>query len=174
MVRYLREFHQCHATHDNPRHQLCFRPGPDHAAVSGSSPYIGAFLLTLIYPPLLQVFGEPEDVIERGCCGSRHVLFMHVGLFHILFNCSGSDVRVELERRWGTQFCPEYSRDRPRRAGDGDRRRAAPVRCDGQHVCGDDGGRVGRAYGLLMAYMRLLPDGRPADLIFPVAGAVFS
>src|SRR5688500_14376378 len=85
-----------------------FGPGPITPAVKWIiAANIGAFLLTLIYPPLLQVFGlSPEDVIERGWLWQPATyLFMHVGLFHILFNMLGIWMfGVELERRWGTQF----------------------------------------------------------------------
>ena len=156
-----------------------FGPGPMTPAVKWIIiANIGAFLVTLIYSPLLHVFGlSPEDVLERGWLWQPATyLFMHVGMFHILFNMLGIWMfGVELERRWGTQFFLQYY------AVTGLGAAATvimvgllPFEATASTYEVTTVGASGALYGLLMAYAIYYPD-RPILLmmIFPVPAKYF-
>ena len=156
-----------------------FGPGPMTPAVKWIIiANIGAYLVTLIYSPLLHVFGlSPEDVLERGWLWQPVTyLFMHAGMFHILFNMLGIWMfGVELERRWGTQFFLQYY-------GVTGLGAAAtvimvgllPFEATASTYQVTTVGASGALYGLLMAYAIYYPE-RPILLmmIFPVPAKYF-
>jgi membrane associated rhomboid family serine protease len=156
-----------------------FGPGPMSPAVKWIIfANIGAFLLTLIYPPALEFLGlSPQDVLERGWVWQPATyMFMHAGMFHILFNMLGIWMfGVELERRWGTQFFVQFY------AVTGLGAAATvilvgllPFDATASTYLATTVGASGALYGLLMAYAIYYPD-RPIllMLIFPVPAKYF-
>jgi membrane associated rhomboid family serine protease len=90
-----------------------FGPGPITPAVKwiiGAN--VGAFLATLFLRiPIQNYLGlVPQHVIEhRWVWQPVTYMFLHAGLFHILFNMLGIWMfGVELERLWGTTFFLKY------------------------------------------------------------------
>jgi len=68
---------------------------------------IAAFVVTWFAPSILQyLWLSPADVYERGWLWQPVTyMFMHAGVFHILFNLLGIWMfGVELERMWGTPY----------------------------------------------------------------------
>lgn len=156
-----------------------FGPGPLTPAVKWIIfANIGAFIVSLIYPPVIQIFGlQPQDVLERGWIWQPATyLFMHGGMFHILFNMLGIWMfGVELERRWGTQFFVQFYAV----AGLGAAATVMlvgllPFEATASTYYVTTVGASGALYGLLMAYAIYYPD-RPIllMLIFPVPAKYF-
>ncbi|HWQ00402.1 MAG TPA: rhomboid family intramembrane serine protease [Vicinamibacterales bacterium] len=89
-----------------------FGPGPATPAVKAIIwANVGAFVLTFFLPGLVRVLGlSPRDVIERLWLWQPVTyLFLHHGVFHILFNMLGVWMfGVELERMWGTRAFVKY------------------------------------------------------------------
>lgn len=85
-----------------------FGPGPVSPAVKWIIiANIVMFLATLAYEPLIGVLGlNPSFVLERGWIWQLATyMFLHGGVFHILFNMLGIWMfGTELERLWGTRF----------------------------------------------------------------------
>src|SRR5512134_3559420 len=68
---------------------------------------VAAFLLMFVFPEIAGYLGlSPAAVLERLWFWQPVTyMFLHVDMFHILFNMLGIWMfGVELERRWGTQF----------------------------------------------------------------------
>jgi membrane associated rhomboid family serine protease len=89
-----------------------FGPGPITPAVKWIIwANVGAFVATALFPVLIDYFGlVPEAVIERQWIWQPITyMFLHEGIFHILFNMLGIWMfGVELERLWGTKFFLHY------------------------------------------------------------------
>jgi membrane associated rhomboid family serine protease len=89
-----------------------FGPGPISPAVKWIIiANVVMFLASLIYRPIIDVLGlVPLDVIERQFIWQPVTyMFLHDGIFHILFNMLGIWMfGVELERLRGTQFFLKY------------------------------------------------------------------
>jgi membrane associated rhomboid family serine protease len=89
-----------------------FGPGPVTPAVKWIIwANVGAFVATIIFPTLIDYLGLiPEAVIERRWIWQPITyMFLHHGIFHILFNLLGIWMfGVELERLWGTKFFVRY------------------------------------------------------------------
>ena len=89
-----------------------FGPGPVSPAVKWIIwANVGAFVATIFFPRLIDYFGLiPEAVIEkRWIWQPVTYMFLHEGVFHILFNMLGIWMfGVELERMWGTRFFLNY------------------------------------------------------------------
>lgn len=89
-----------------------FGPGPISPAVKWIIiANIAAFLLTNIFPIVVSYLGLiPQFVIERRWIWQPFTyMFVHAGIFHILWNMLGIWMfGVELERQWGTQFFLRY------------------------------------------------------------------
>ncbi|MDQ3071204.1 MAG: rhomboid family intramembrane serine protease [Acidobacteriota bacterium] len=69
------------------------------------------FLLTAVWPGALFLLGlAPQDVVERlRVWQFVSYLFIHQGVFHLVFNMLGIWMfGVELERRWGTQAFTKF------------------------------------------------------------------
>jgi membrane associated rhomboid family serine protease len=85
-----------------------FGPGPVSPAVKWIIiANIVMFVATLAYQPIVRVLGlNPSFVVERGWIWQLATyMFLHGGVFHILFNMLGIWMfGTELERLWGTQF----------------------------------------------------------------------
>jgi membrane associated rhomboid family serine protease len=85
-----------------------FGPGPVSPAIKWIIiANIALFLASVAYPPLIDVLGlRPEFVVERGWIWQLATyMFLHGGVFHILFNMLGIWMfGTELERLWGTRF----------------------------------------------------------------------
>ena len=89
-----------------------FGPGPVTPAIKAIMiANVAAFLVALIVPAITLAFGlRPADVV-----GSLHVwqlvtyMFLHGGVFHILFNMLALWMfGVELERVWGSRYFLKY------------------------------------------------------------------
>ena len=89
-----------------------FGPGPVTPAIKAIMiANVAAYLAALIVPAITLGFGlRPADVV-----GKLHVwqlvtyMFLHGGIFHILFNMLALWMfGVELERMWGSQFFAKY------------------------------------------------------------------
>jgi membrane associated rhomboid family serine protease len=89
-----------------------FGPGPITPAVKWLLiANAAAFLVRLIYPPVIGYFGlSPQLVLESGFLWQPVTyLFLHGDFFHILFNMLGIWMfGVTLERMWGTEFFLKY------------------------------------------------------------------
>lgn len=89
-----------------------FGPGPITPAVKWLIwANVAAFVVSAIFPILIQYFGLiPEAVVERWWLWQMVTyMFLHDGIFHILFNMLGIWMfGVELERMWGTKFFVRY------------------------------------------------------------------
>lgn len=89
-----------------------FGPGPVTPAVKWIIlANVGAFIATTVFPDLIAYLGLlPEAVIERRWLWQPVTyMFLHEGIFHILFNMLGIWMfGVELERMWGTRFFLRY------------------------------------------------------------------
>ena len=89
-----------------------FGPGPWTPAIKWIIiANVVMFLATYIYEPIILLLGlTPQAVIERQWIWQPVTyLFLHGGVFHILFNMLGLWMfGVELERRWGTQKFVKY------------------------------------------------------------------
>ena len=85
-----------------------FGPGPVSPAVKWIIiANIAMFLASLVYSPLIEMLGlSPQLVVERGWIWQLATyMFLHGGVFHILFNMLGIWMfGTELERLWGTRF----------------------------------------------------------------------
>jgi membrane associated rhomboid family serine protease len=72
---------------------------------------VAAFLLAIVFREVTTYFGlSPAAVIERRFIWQPATyMFLHAGLFHILFNMLGIWMfGVELERTWGTRYFARY------------------------------------------------------------------
>ena len=85
-----------------------FGPGPVSPAVKWIIlANIAMFLAQGVYEPIYKILGlRPEFVVERGWIWQLATyMFLHGGVFHILFNMLGIWMfGTELERLWGTKF----------------------------------------------------------------------
>ena len=151
-----------------------FGPGPITWAVKVIIwANIGAFLLTVVFPSVVLYLGlVPAAVLERLWLWQLVTyMFLHGGLFHILFNMLAVWMfGVELERLWGTRFFVKYYAIPGLGA-------AAPTMlfslmpfsfADRMYEAVTIGAS-GAVYGLLLAYALYYPD-RPIYmyLLFPV------
>ena len=89
-----------------------FGPGPVTPAIKLLIALnVGAFLLAFVAPTVTLLFGlRPADVVQR-----LHIwqpvtyLFLHHGIFHILFNMLALWMfGVELERMWGSRYFTRF------------------------------------------------------------------
>jgi len=89
-----------------------FGPGPLTPAIKAIViANVVAFVLSLVVPAITLTFGlRPADIFGR-----LHLwqpvtyMFLHAGIFHILFNMLGLWMfGVELERMWGSRFFTKY------------------------------------------------------------------
>src|SRR5688500_3910592 len=90
-----------------------FGPGPVTPAIKALMiANVAAFILTTYIVPELQMYlgMEPESVVERLWIWQPVTyLFLHGGIFHILFNMLALWMfGVELERMWGSRFFTKY------------------------------------------------------------------
>src|SRR5678816_2573717 len=89
-----------------------FGPGPLTPAIKAIViANVIAFVVSLVFPAITLTFGlRPADIFTR-----LHVwqpvtyMFLHGGIFHILFNMLGLWMfGVELERMWGSRYFVRY------------------------------------------------------------------
>ena len=89
-----------------------FGPGPVTPAIKLLiAVNVGAFLLAFVAPAVTRLFGlSPSDVVQR-----LHLwqpvtyMFLHNGIFHILFNMLALWMfGVELERMWGSRYFTRF------------------------------------------------------------------
>jgi membrane associated rhomboid family serine protease len=139
---------------------------------------VAAFLLMFVFPAIAGYLGlSPAAVLERLWFWQPVTyMFLHVDMFHILFNMLGIWMfGVELERRWGTQFFLKYYGV----TGVG----AAittivasllPLAITAPIYWSLTIGASGALYGLLLAYARYYPN-RPIlmFLLFPIPAKYF-
>ena len=156
-----------------------FGPGPVSPAVKWIIiANVVAFLVTLLFDTFLELFGlRPRDVVERGWIWQLGTyMFLHGGVFHILFNMLGIWMfGTELERLWGTKFFVRFYAITGIGAG-------ATVLLVGLLPFEATAatyyvwtiGASGALYGLLMAFAMYFPD-RPIlmFLLFPVPAKYF-
>ncbi len=156
-----------------------FGPGPITPAVKWLIiTNVVMFLVRLIYEPIITYLGlRPQMVLEQFWIWQPVTyLFLHVGVFHILFNMLGIWMfGVELERRWGTQFFLKYYAVTGIGAGFtvivvG----LLPFAATAGTYEAVTIGASGAFYGLLMAFALYYPD-RPIlmFLLFPIPAKYF-
>lgn len=156
-----------------------FGPGPISPAVKWIIiANVAMFLLTLIYGPIVELLGlNPRLVLERGWIWQLGTyMFLHGGVFHILFNMLGIWMfGTELERLWGTRFFVRFYAITGVGAG------ATvvlvgllPFDATASTYISWTIGASGALYGLLMAFAMYYPD-RPIlmFLLFPVPAKYF-
>lgn len=156
-----------------------FGPGPLTPAIKALiAANVAAFLLALVVPAITLRFGlRPADVV-----GSLQIwqpvtyMFLHGGLFHILFNMLALWMfGVELERMWGSRFFTKFYFV----AGVGAALTTlllsfTPLPFADQLYYSLTIGASGAVYGVLLAYARYFPH-RPIYLyfVFPVPAKYF-
>jgi membrane associated rhomboid family serine protease len=156
-----------------------FGPGPLTPAVKALiAVNVAAFLLAFVMPGVNMWFGlHPADVVERlSFWQPVTYMFLHGGVFHILFNMLALWMfGVELERMWGTRYFLKFYFV----AGIG----AAvttlvlsftPLPFANELYHSLTIGASGAVYGILLGYARYFPD-RPIYLyfVFPVPAKYF-
>jgi len=165
-----------------PRHSslsYAFGPGPVSPAVKWIIlANVAMFLLTQLYEPIVPLLGlRPQAVIERGWIWQPATyMFLHGGLFHILFNMLGIWMfGTELERMWGTNLFLRFYAITGIGAGlsvllVG----LLPFESTAMTYFVPTIGASGALYGLLMAFAMYFPD-RPIlmFLLFPVPAKYF-
>ena len=139
---------------------------------------VSSYLFSMIVPAITLAFGlRPADVV-----GSLHVwqlvtyMFLHGGIFHILFNMLALWMfGVELERMWGSRFFTKYYFV----AGVGAAATTLtlsvlPVPFANQLYYSLTIGASGAVYGVLLAYAMYFPN-RPIYLyfFFPIPAKYF-
>ena len=139
---------------------------------------IAGFVASLMSRDVIDYLGlSPQLVIERGWIWQPVTyLFMHAGMFHILFNMLGVWMfGIELERMWGTRyFLRYYAVTGVGAAATVIAVSLLPFQATAQSYESITIGASGALYGLLMAYAIYYPD-RPIlmFLIFPVPAKYF-
>jgi membrane associated rhomboid family serine protease len=156
-----------------------FGPGPLTPAVKALiAVNVAAFLVSLVMPAVKISLGlHPADVVERlSIWQPVTYMFLHGGIFHILFNMLALWMfGVELERMWGTRYFTKFYFV----AGVG----AAvttlvlsftPLPFANELYHSLTIGASGAVYGILLGYARYFPD-RPIYLyfVFPVPAKYF-
>ncbi|HVL67108.1 MAG TPA: rhomboid family intramembrane serine protease [Vicinamibacterales bacterium] len=139
---------------------------------------VALFVVSLLYNDVIQYLGLiPERVLEQlwiWQLGSY--MFLHAGIFHILFNMLGVWMfGVELERLWGTKFFLRYYAITG--VGAGATAIVAsllPIGALADTYQAVTIGASGALYGLLMAFALRFPD-RPIlmFLLFPIPAKYF-
>ena len=89
-----------------------FGPGPLTPAIKILiAANVAAFLISLVAPVVTLRFGlRPADVVGQLYLWQPFTyMFLHAGIFHILFNMLALWMfGVELERMWGSQFFTKF------------------------------------------------------------------
>ena len=156
-----------------------FGPGPVSPAVKWIIfANIAMFLATLVYRPLIDLLGlNPQLVVEHGWVWQLATyMFLHGGVFHILFNMLGIWMfGTELERLWGTRFFIRFYAITG--IGAGLTVVAVcllPFEAAGREYAAWTIGASGALYGILMAFALNFPE-RPIlmFLLFPVPAKYF-
>ena len=156
-----------------------FGPGPLSSAMKG---LIGAnvivFVAQLLFQPLTDVLGLIPMFVVRNLWVWQLVtyMFLHGGLFHILFNMLALWMfGTELERIWGTRFFLKFYFVTGIGAGILTVLFSLlPLNVAHQLYQSDVIGASGAIYGLLLAYALYFPD-RPIYMymLFPVPAKIF-
>ncbi len=168
-----------------PRYPASYRvsysigPGPLSPAVKALVwTNAGMFLLGLVVPSIVPYLGLiPAAVVRRFFLWQPVTyMFLHAGLFHLLFNMLALWMfGTELERKWGTRFFVRYY------AVSGVGAAATtivlsllPLPFAGALYLSLTVGASGAVYGLLLAYALYFPD-RPIYmyLLFPIPAKYF-
>ncbi len=156
-----------------------FGPGPLTPAIKVLViANVGAFLLSLIVPAITLSLGlRPADVVENlQLWQPLTYMFLHGGIFHILFNMLALWMfGVELERMWGSRFFTKFYFI----AGGGAALTTmlmsfTPFAFADQLYYSLTIGASGAVYGVLLAYARYFPH-RPIYLyfVFPIPAKYF-
>jgi len=156
-----------------------FGPGPLTPAIKVIvAANVGAFLLALIVPAITLRLGlRPADVVGSFALWQPVTyMFLHGGIFHILFNMLALWMfGVELERMWGSRFFVKFYFV----AGVGAAVTTlllsfAPFAFANQLYYSLTIGASGAVYGVLLAYARYFPH-RPILLyfVFPIPAKYF-
>lgn len=156
-----------------------FGPGPVSPAVKWIIiANIAMFLATLVYSPLIETLGlNPQRVVEHGWIWQLATyMFLHGGVFHILFNMLGIWMfGTELERLWGTRFFVRFYAI----TGIGAGLTVVtvcllPFDATAREYAAWTIGASGALYGLLMAFALHFPE-RPIlmFLLFPIPAKYF-
>ena len=156
-----------------------FGPGPLSTAMKA---LIGAnvlvFFAQLLEPALTGMFGlEPSSVVQRWSVWQLGTyMFLHGGLFHILFNMLALWMfGAELERMWGTRYFLKFYFVTGIGAGMLTVLFSLLPFSASQQLYGANViGASGAIYGLLLAYALHFPD-RPIYmyLVFPIPAKIF-
>ena len=155
-----------------------FGPGPVTPAIKVLIAInVAAFLVALVVPAVTRLLGlRPADVVERLYFWQPLTyMFLHGGIFHILFNMLALWMfGVELERMWGSRYFTKFYFI----AGGG----AALTTLVVSFVPGFGGevydaltiGASGAVYGVLLAYALYFPH-RPIYMyfVFPIPAKYF-
>lgn len=159
----------------SPGLSYSFGPGPLSPAVKVLIyTNVAAFLITLIVPSIVEYLGlTPPAVIERLWMWQPVTyMFLHGGLFHLLFNMLALWMfGVELERLWGTRLFVKYYFVTG--VGAAITTLAAALFISSIYLSVTIGAS-GAVYGLLLAYAMYYPD-RPIYMymLFPIRAKYF-
>jgi membrane associated rhomboid family serine protease len=156
-----------------------FGPGPLTPAIKILiAANVGAFLVSLIVPAIKLRLGlHPADIVEHLAIWQPVTyMFLHDGIFHILFNMLALWMfGVELERMWGSRFFVKFYFV----AGVGAALTTlllsfTPFAFANQLYYSLTIGASGAVYGILLAYARYFPH-RPILLyfVFPIPAKYF-
>jgi membrane associated rhomboid family serine protease len=139
---------------------------------------VALFIATLLAPAAMVPLAlQPEAVVTRGAVWQLGTyLFLHAGVFHILFNMLALWMfGVELEQMWGTRFFARYYAITGIGAGLVTVAVSLlPFHFASEIYTGMTVGASGAVYGVLLAYGLYFPD-RPIYLyfIFPIKAKYF-
>ncbi|MBI4885996.1 MAG: rhomboid family intramembrane serine protease [Acidobacteria bacterium] len=156
-----------------------FGPGPLTPAIKALVvANVAAFLVALVVPPVTLLFGmRPADVVGRLYLWQPVTyMFLHGGIFHILFNMLALWMfGVELERMWGSRYFTRFYFV----SGGGAALTTlalafTPLPFADQLYYSLTIGASGAVYGVLLAYALYFPH-RPIYLyfVFPVPAKYF-
>jgi len=156
-----------------------FGPGPLTPAIKVLiATNVAAFLLALVAPAITLLLGlRPADVVERSYLWQPVTyMFLHGGIFHILFNMLALWMfGVELERMWGSRYFTKFYFV----AGGGAALTTlilslTPLPFADRFYYSLTIGASGAVYGVLLAYALYFPH-RPIYLyfVFPIPAKYF-
>lgn len=156
-----------------------FGPGPLTPAIKALiAANVAAFLVALVAPAVTRLLGlRPADVVEQLYLWQPLTyMFLHGGIFHILFNMLALWMfGVELERMWGSRYFTKFYFV----AGAGAAATTlvlsfVPLTFANQLYYSLTIGASGAVYGVLLAYAMFFPH-RPIYMyfVFPIPAKYF-
>ena len=155
-----------------------FGPGPLTPAIKILiAVNVGAFLVTFVAPDIIRYLGlSPSDTVERARLWQPLTyMFLHGGIFHILFNMLMLWMfGVELERMWGSRYFTKFYFVAGLGAAAATIILAYTPGIGDQFYASLTIGASGAIYGVLLAYALYFPH-RPIlmFMLFPIPARYF-